>query len=137
MILIVLDTNVLVSALLKPNSNPAKILDAILLGRVLLAVDYRIMDEYTRVLHRPKFHLASHQIDSLLRFFAQISTWVVCEPQILNDSVSNDLSDRPFIEVAISSSAQAIVTGNTKHFSIFNHSKIQVLNPTEFLVQYG
>lgn len=52
--LIVLDTNVLVSAMLKRISKPAQILDAVLDGKIRLAVNEQIVEEHSEVLHRPK-----------------------------------------------------------------------------------
>ena len=52
--LIVLDTNVLVSALLKRNSNPERILDLIISNQAQVALDSRILKEYVNVLARPR-----------------------------------------------------------------------------------
>jgi putative PIN family toxin of toxin-antitoxin system len=52
--LIVLDTNILVSALLKRNSNPGRILDLIISNQVQVALDSRILKEYVNVLARPR-----------------------------------------------------------------------------------
>lgn len=47
---IVVDTNVVVSGLLKPQSNPAEILNLILSRQVVLCADSRIINEYREVL---------------------------------------------------------------------------------------
>ncbi len=60
-ILIVLDTNVLVSGLLKRNSPPEKVLDMILAGKVRVAMDERVYDEYTRALARPRLRIPPNQ----------------------------------------------------------------------------
>jgi putative PIN family toxin of toxin-antitoxin system len=52
---IVLDTNVIVSALLAKESNPSAILQLVLEGVITLCIDDRILAEYGRVLRRPKF----------------------------------------------------------------------------------
>jgi predicted nucleic acid-binding protein len=54
---IVVDTNVLVSALLRPGSLPGRVLDLVLARRVGLALDHRIFTEYDAVLSRPEFGL--------------------------------------------------------------------------------
>ncbi|MDR3076765.1 MAG: putative toxin-antitoxin system toxin component, PIN family, partial [Synergistaceae bacterium] len=54
---LVLDTNVLVSALLTPDGNCAHILGLILKGRRQICYDSRIMAEYHGVLTRPKLRL--------------------------------------------------------------------------------
>ena len=55
MLKLVIDTNVVISALLKPESNPALILSLILRGDCRLCVTERIFAEYEEVLGRGKF----------------------------------------------------------------------------------
>jgi uncharacterized protein len=54
---VVLDTNVLVSAFLKPRSKPAKILRLILQGNLEIIINEPILSEYQEVLTRPKLRL--------------------------------------------------------------------------------
>jgi len=62
---IVLDTNVLVSALINPYGKPAAVLNAILSRLVFLCYDARIIDEYERVLRRRRFQFTNDDICSL------------------------------------------------------------------------
>jgi uncharacterized protein len=52
---IVLDTNVLIAALLSPHGAPAQLLDLSLVGEIVLLVDDRILAEYLEVARHPKF----------------------------------------------------------------------------------
>lgn len=63
---VVYDTNVLVSAALKPDSLPAVLVSLALAQRVHLCLSPPILAEYTAVLHRPKFGFAAHSIDAVL-----------------------------------------------------------------------
>ena len=65
----VIDTNVIVSAVISKNleSNPAKIIRAIVQDRIVPLFNDEIPDEYREVLSRPKFHLAQAQIDMVLK----------------------------------------------------------------------
>lgn len=54
---VVIDTNVLVSAALKGNSNPGLILRMVDEGIILPLINKQIISEYVNVLKRPKFHL--------------------------------------------------------------------------------
>ena len=65
---IVLDTNALVSALLSPNGAPPAVLQLILLGRVSICLDPRILSEYRAVLGRAKFGFDSALIEDVLEF---------------------------------------------------------------------
>jgi putative PIN family toxin of toxin-antitoxin system len=66
--IIVLDTNVIASALLQPRGKPAKVLDLILDSMVIIAYDRRIMMEYREVLHRPKFKFDKTHVETVLSF---------------------------------------------------------------------
>jgi uncharacterized protein len=63
---VVYDTNVLVSAALKPGSIPAALVSLALAQRVHLCVSPPILTAYKEVLHRPKFGFAAPSIDALL-----------------------------------------------------------------------
>lgn len=52
---VVVDTNVMVSALLSPYGPAARVLDALLAGRLVLVFDDRILCEYEEVLGRRRF----------------------------------------------------------------------------------
>lgn len=109
---IVLDTNVLVSALINPYGKPAAVLNAILSRFVVPCYDARMIDEYERVLRRPRFQFSNDDIRSLLDFFLREGSFVSPEPVFIK---LPDLYDLPFVEVARASDAP-IVTGNAKHF---------------------
>ena len=70
--LIVLDTNVLVSAQLKRNTPPSAILDAILEKKLQIAVDNRILSEYQQVLGRPRYKFHLNKWISLLNFSCKL-----------------------------------------------------------------
>jgi len=63
---VVLDTNVLVSAFLKPQSKPAKILRLILQGNIDIVINEYILAEYYEVLTRAKFDLNPENIQTVL-----------------------------------------------------------------------
>jgi uncharacterized protein len=71
--IVVVDTNVFVSALLSPKGPPAQLLNAILADQVRHAFDTRMMDELSEVIRRPQFatripaDAASAILDSLTK----------------------------------------------------------------------
>jgi putative PIN family toxin of toxin-antitoxin system len=127
---IVLDTNVLVSALLKPRSKPAAVLRLVINGHVQIAFDIRILTEYREVLERPRFHFTSEQIDPLLDYIEDEGVLAVGVP--LPKGLP-DPADEPFLEVALSARADAIVTGNKRHYPATASAGIRILSPAEFL----
>ncbi len=110
---VVLDTNVLVSALWSPDNKPAAIVTAAIAGQFTLCYDYRILEEYTAVLSRPKFGFTEFEINSLLDPLIKSGLSVVPAP--LSDISFVDNSDKKFYEVAKFCNAY-LVTGNLKHF---------------------
>ena len=68
---VVLDTNVLVAALLNPRGIPADILNLVLNEEVTLCYDDRIIGEYRSVLKRDKFGLDSDDVDTVIDFLEE------------------------------------------------------------------
>lgn len=134
--LVVLDTNVLVSSLLKHDSKPAAILNSILAGKLQIAIDARIFDEYTGVLRRPRLGLPADQVDAILRFIAFSALWVQSPVPDFRLELIPDPGDLPFAEVAIHSCAEVLITGNKKHFAFLSTTGVRVLQPDEFLAEY-
>ncbi len=126
---VVLDTNILVSALLKPQSLPAKVLDALVSQQFILLWDHRIMEEYREVLRRPKFKIDKNLVDELLALLDSIAEYIVAQPL---DLKVKDVDDLPFIEVALTGKADVLVTGNLKHFREVTE-EFKVLTAHQFL----
>ena len=110
--LIVLDTNVLVSAVLSPAGRPAWIVGQVLAGNFKLCCDHRIVEEYRSVLLRPKFKLNPVFVDAFLDGLTAEAIFVIPSP-IAEEFI--DESDKKFLEVARFCQAK-LVTGNLKHF---------------------
>ncbi len=110
--LVVIDTNILVSALWSRNGAPARTVGLVLSGRLTPCYDHRIMLEYRKVLQRPKFRFRPSEINALLDWFKQAGRSVVPAPV---DLPFVDEADRKFYEVAKYCGA-VLITGNLKHF---------------------
>lgn len=108
---IVLDTNVLVSALLKPLSDSGTILGHIRAERLVLLLDQRILLEYREVLRRPKFNFNAGLVDETIAYLDRFGEFVVAEPLRL---LLPDPDDKPFLEVALSGGADALISGSIK-----------------------
>ena len=104
----VIDTNVIVSALLKWNSVPGVVLQAVFNGFVVPVYNDEILNEYRNVLNRPKFGFSSELISETI---SQIESLGVMENALETDIV--------FYSIALSHGKTAethLVTGNVKHF---------------------
>lgn len=111
--LIVLDTNVLVSAILTPAGRPAWLVSQVMAGSFKLCLDYRIVQEYREVLLRPKFDLSAQFVDCFLDNLTGDALFVTALP--IDSIPFIDDSDRKFFEVAKYCQA-SLITGNLKHF---------------------
>ena len=110
--LVVIDTNVLVSAFWSKNGAPAQILALIQNGRLTPCYDSRILAEYRRILRRSKFDFSEWEIAGVL---AQIESDGMSVVPCPLDVPFTDEDDRKFYEVAKHCDA-TLITGNLKHF---------------------
>ena len=115
-ILAVIDTNVIVSALLDHDreSNPSIILDDILSGIITPLYNDEILSEYRDVLSRDKFSFLKSDIENTLNLF--LEKGIKVDTTVPVEDTFSDLDDVVFYEVAMSMEGTYLVTGNIKHF---------------------
>ncbi|OHD68826.1 MAG: putative toxin-antitoxin system toxin component, PIN family [Spirochaetes bacterium RBG_16_49_21] len=128
---IVLDTNVLVSAILSPGGPPGDILNLIINDEIILCYDDRIFNEYEGVLKRDKFQFEPDNVSDLLTFLKRIGEPTDTIP--LNVTIT-DPDDLMFYEVLGTSAADYLITGNKRHFDPLKDRRI--VTPKEFLHVY-
>ena len=112
---VVIDTNVLVSALLNHGGLPAKILEMFLDGRFDAVVNEEIMKEYELVLNRKKFGFNPGDITDLLAYFRNYAAVAPSLPETAEGNMTHE-DDRKFAEAATAAEADYLITGNLKHF---------------------
>ena len=130
---VVLDTNVLVSALWCKDSKPAQIVQQLLSQELTLCYDYRIMGEYMDVLHRDKFMFIPSEIEDIMNAVELSGISVVIDQNTFvaaDDAVFADEDDRMFYEVAKFCNA-TLITGNKRHYP----DKSFIMTPAEFLAR--
>lgn len=114
MIRVVLDTNVVVSALLTRGGAEAHALDLAAARKIQLYVSVAILTEYEEVLRRSKFNRVSPKvIDTALELIRRVALVVKTKGTL---AVSSDESDNRFLECAEVADADYLVTGNKRHF---------------------
>lgn len=115
----VIDTNVLLSALLSKREDSAtvKVLDAVFDGRIIPLYHQEILAEYDEVLHREKFHLRGELIRKIIDAIRQYGVEVFPQP---TGAILIDMDDLIFYEVAMKKREDDayLVTGNQKHYPI-------------------
>ncbi len=126
---VVIDTNVIVSALINPYGVPASVMGMILEEKIELCYDSRILIEYEQVLNRDKFGFNKVEVNALINFLKETGNAVVA---IKCTATTKDPGDLPFLEVAAISKADFLITENSTHFpKKVNHTK--VVSPSVFL----
>ncbi len=112
----VLDTNVLVSAMLNENSVPGLVLKHVFRGNLVPVFNDEILEEYWEVLHREKFSFAKKDIYIVLESLQEQGISVESEKL---DIELPDAKDVVFYEVVMEKRKRDsvyLVTGNIKHF---------------------
>ena len=128
--LVVIDTNVLISALLSKHNDAAtvRVLNAVFDGTIIPVFNDEILAEYDNVLHRPKFKFSDTNIQLLLD---TIKTYGVFAKQLITNEILPDPKDLVFYEVVMAKQDENayLVTGNSKHFP----KKPFIVTPNELL----
>jgi len=130
---IVLDTNVLVSGLLKSHSDAGTIVRLVAGGLLQVVYDARILAESREVLNRPKFGFAETDVEAIIAQIKAEGVLIVGQP--LPERLP-DPDDEPFLEAALAGEETFLVTGNKKHFPATARKKVVILSPGEFVSLY-
>ena len=130
---VVLDTNVVVSALLFTGISSKLV--QLWQGDVITALVSRtILEEYLRVLSYPKFKLSEGDIRGLIQ--EELLPYVeVVKPGRRLRVVDRDPSDDKFVECAVAGKARVIISGDKDLLSIGRYQKILIQSPAQFLEQ--
>ncbi len=128
---VVIDTNVFVSGLINAFGPPGRVVDEAYSGSLTLLYDDRMFAEYAEVFHRPELPINAEHADALLAFVESEGEYVSGIP---TDIVLPDVSDLCFLEVAIAGRANALVTGNVRHFKpVRGNHDVPVVAPADFV----
>jgi putative PIN family toxin of toxin-antitoxin system len=135
MIRIVLDTNQFVSALLKPGSNPDRIIHLVRDEKVLLLMSPAICDEFSRVLNYPKIRNRLKVSDEALACFLQLlgSVAIITPGTLQISPLAADPDDTQYLVCAIEGHADFIVSGDHHLTDLEKYRGIRIVTPTEFI----
>lgn len=126
---LVLDTNVVVSAVLKPDGLQRLIFQVALSPFCEVFVSTPILTEYEAVLSRKRFKLESHEIQAVMRLIKSKTVLVVPTSTV---TAATDPDDNMFLECAEEAEANYLVTGNKKHFPT-NWKQTKVVSGREMM----
>ena len=126
---LVIDTNVLISAAIKPAGLQRTVFLLAIRKPARLYVSRSIMEEYGEVLARPELKIRRGLRQQFMQLVKNHS-YIVDPPQQLE--VTGDADDNIFLECADAAKADYLVTGNQRHFPRF-WKKTKVITPREFI----
>jgi putative PIN family toxin of toxin-antitoxin system len=132
---IVLDANVLVSALISDRGAPASIVAYWQEDRFEVAISPPILHELDRVLHYPRlqerYRLSEQQIRHFLHLLSRQA--IVAPPSQQLTVIKADLTDNRYLECAQAAEAEVIVSGDRHLLALGEYEGIQILSPAGFL----
>lgn len=128
--LVVIDTNVIVSALLSKHSDAStvQVINTLLDNKITPIINSEILAEYSDVLHRNKFHFPESTIQATLHYFQKYGVYA---DRLTTNELLPDPKDLVFYEVCMAKREEdsMLVTGNMKHFP----AKPFIVTPNELL----
>jgi hypothetical protein len=130
--IVVVDTNVLVSGLLIAYGGPARVLDLITRGDLRMARDDRIAAEYRQVLARPRCGLQPEAVAHLLDYLSAEGLPLVSRPYPLYSLTSAISPSGGWPEAAA-----PVITGSLMHFRAEACRGVEVLTPAAFIEPWG
>ena len=129
----VIDTNVLVSSMLKGTSIPGIIVDKVINGPIVPLLNNEILEEYEEVLLRNKFGFEEEDVRTLINELRKRAIYL---DRTMVDEVFEDPDDVVFYEIVMTARTAVdayLITGNKKHFPF----KSYVVTPREMLEIIG
>ncbi len=129
---IVIDTNVLVSALIQKSYPYYIIYNLFVDKKIQLCVSEELLTEYFEVLNRKKFSKFQDFIMNAEILLAEIESKSVMFSPTIKLKIILDLDDNKILELADSSSADFIITWNTNDFTFSNYKQTQIVTPREY-----
>ena len=129
----VLDTNVVVSAVLLPRSIPRQAFDLAFIRGIVLVSEF-MLDELDDALRRPRFERYVSE-DERLQFLTNfIRDATVAEvTEVITDC--RDPKDNKFLELAVSGNATYIISGDADLLVLHPFRGIPIVTPQEFVSQ--
>lgn len=133
---VVVDTGILVSALIRPKGTVGNVLHALRDGRFIAIYSTPMMLEVTDVLDRPKiqekYHVQPEDIIALINLVRLRGELVIPKDTV---TACRDPKDNKFLEAALAGEADAIVTGDDDLLVLHPFEGVDILRPVEFLAR--
>ena len=128
--IVVLDTNVLLSAALRDRLPERVVLFVATDPDVQWLVTAEILDEYAKVLRRPKFKFTVESLNHWIEL-TKLRTVLAESPPMISTFL-RDPKDEPFLAAAIAHHADYLVTGDRDFLDVRSSLSVQIVTIAEF-----
>lgn len=128
---IVLDTNVLVSAVILRNGKPFQLLKNGELGKVRIVTSPYIIEEFRKVLAEPRIGFTKREINTTIQKISSFSQ--IVNPKIKLKIIKEDPDDNKILECAVAGGARYVVSGDKHLLKLGRYKGIKMISVAEML----
>ncbi len=132
MVRVVLDTNIVISALIG-KGNPRRILELIFSYKATVCLSEATIAEYVDVISRPKFRRYPEFSEAAVATLKNLRSMALLVKPARQLDVCLDPDDNKFLELAVEAEAAYLISGNKKHFPAESYKGVRIVSPAEFL----
>lgn len=134
---VVLDTNVVLSAMLFEKGRMAWLRELWMRGEISTLISTPCVQELLRVLAYPKFRLAADEIETLLGNYLPYAEVIdTTKTRTGSLPVCRDLDDQKFLVLAHAGKADVLVTGDRALLSLAGQARFAIETPAQFQQRY-
>ncbi len=135
---VVLDTNQHISAIIRPNGNPAQIVRLWRTGRLELAISPPLLAEFRNVVYRPRIQQKYNlKDDDITDYLSALRTYAIAVPGTITvEAVPDDPDDNFIIACAIEAKANVIISGDRHLLSLHLYKGIPIVKAVDFLSSF-
>lgn len=129
---LIIDTNVLVSALIQRSYPFLIVRECVFNDKAEVCVSEAILEEYIEVLQRPKFLKYPDFVLQAEKLIADIKNRAKMYAPLIDLKLIKDAKDNRFMELAHVSNADYLITGNTNDFTLKKYFDTQIVSPKDY-----
>ena len=129
MLRVVLDTNVLISALIG-EGNEYEFVKKCVQGKFVLVTSPEILDEFKEVALRPRLGIAAEDVADFIGSLVEVSEVVLPTEKV---SFARDPNDEKILEAAVEAKSDYIVSGDKDLLSLRSFRSIMIVTAAELL----
>lgn len=128
---IVLDTNVLISALIR-KGKPRKLFDQVILGKIKLVLSEPILEEFIKVAKKKKFrpYFRNSEAADFIALLKRVSEFVQVQSRV---NITRDKSDNIILATALDGNADYVVSGDKDLLTVQEFKGVKVLTVDQML----